>query len=86
KAKQPMNPGAIKSNKIRSRATDGLFTQPAADAVAPVEPEDLSRFEGEDGLEATMPATELEDAPLGSAIWRKLRRAAQQTNGKKMTT
>lgn len=75
----------MQTNRMKNRATDGLVIRPAADAVAPVEPEDLSRFEGEGGLEAPVPATELIDVPLENTIWRSPSWAAHQTNRKKMT-
>jgi hypothetical protein len=80
-----MNPGAMKTNEMKSRAANGPFIRPAADAVAPVEPEDLSRFEGEGGSEAPVLATELIDVPLDNALWRRPHWAAHQTNRKKMT-
>ena len=52
-----MNPGAMKTNEMKNRAADVSFIRPAADAGAPVETDDLSRFEGEGGLEAPVPAT-----------------------------
>jgi hypothetical protein len=80
-----MNPVAMKTKEIKNRAADRPFIRPAADAVAPVEPEDLSRFEGEGGLEGPVPATELIDVPLENAIWRRPRWTAHQTNPKEMT-
>jgi hypothetical protein len=50
-----MNPGAMKTNEMKNRAVEGLFIRPAADALTPVESEDLSRFEGEGGPEAPTP-------------------------------
>jgi len=55
------------------------------DTVAPVEPEDLSRFEGEGGREAPEPATKLIDVPLENAIWRRPPWAAHPMNQEKMT-
>jgi hypothetical protein len=40
-------------------------------AETAVEPDDLSRFEGEGGAEVYAPATELMDVPLENAIWRR---------------
>ena len=51
-----MNLGAMKTNGVESRATDGSFIEPAHCAVAS---EDLSRFEGEGGPEAPVPALAL---------------------------
>jgi hypothetical protein len=65
-----MNPEVMKTNKMKNPWTEGPFIQPPADAVAPVEPEDLTRFEGEGGPEAPVPATELTAVPLENAIWR----------------
>jgi len=69
--------------------------QPAADqtvvgnehreALACVDPDALSRFEGEGGPEAPGPATELTDVPLENAIWRRPPWMAHPTNQKKMT-
>ena len=62
--------------------------QPAADesvvgnerreAFACVDPDALSRFEGEGGSEASEPDTELTDVPLENAIWRRPVRSANQ--------
>lgn len=70
---------AMMTNESNNQAADGLLIQPAADAVAAVEPEDLSRFEGEGGPEAPMLAVKLIDVPLEKAIWRRPSRAADQT-------
>jgi hypothetical protein len=83
--KKPMNLGAMKTNKMENPWTDGPFIRPAADAVAPVEPEDLSRFEGEGGPEGPESATELIDVPLEKAIWRRSPWPADQMNRTKMT-
>jgi hypothetical protein len=40
-------------------------------AATAVEPDDLSRFEGEGGSEVSAPATELINVPLENAIWRR---------------
>jgi hypothetical protein len=80
-----MNLGAMNANGMKNPWTAGPFIQPAADAVARVEPEDLSRFEGEGGPEAPVPATELMDVPLEDAIWRAPFQAAHQTNQEKTT-
>jgi hypothetical protein len=72
-------------NKMKNRWTDGPFIGPAADAVGPVDPEDLSRFEGEGGPEAPVSATALIDVPLENAIWRKLSWAAHQSDRNKIT-
>jgi hypothetical protein len=74
-----MNPGAMKTDKMKNPWTDGPFIQPAADAVAPVELEDLSRFEGEGGPEAPVPAAESFDVPFENAVWRTPRWLAQPT-------
>ena len=80
-----MNFKAMKTNEMKNRGADGPFIRPAVDATAPVGPEDLSRFEGEGGLEAPVPATELIDVPLENAIWRRPRRAASQMHQTKIT-
>jgi ribosome-associated translation inhibitor RaiA len=79
-AKPSMNPGAMKTDERKYPAADGLFIRPAADAVAPIEPEDLSRFEGEGGSEAPVPTTELIEVPLENAIWRRAVQSAPQPN------
>ena len=48
------------------------------DVVLPDEREDWSRFEGEGGPEAPVPTTELIEAPLENAIWRRPVRSANQ--------
>lgn len=80
-----MNFEAMKSNEMKNRVADWPFIWSAADPTTPVEPGDLSRFEGEGGLEAPMPAVELIDIPLESAIWRRPRPAAPQTHQTKIT-
>ena len=42
----------METTLMKRSSTNGPFFQPAVDAVAPVGPEDLSRFEGEGGREA----------------------------------
>jgi hypothetical protein len=68
----------VKKNEIKNRLIGVPFNRFAADALTPVEPEDLSRFEGEGGLEAPMPAAKLFDVPLENALWRRLHWAAHQ--------
>jgi hypothetical protein len=75
----------MKTNEMINRAADGHFIRPVPDTVAPVEPEDLSRFEGEGGSGAPVPAIELIDVPLDNAIWRRPRETAHQTNPEKTT-
>jgi hypothetical protein len=82
---QPMNPGVIQTIKMECPSTDGPLIRPAAEAVGPVEPEDLSRFEGEGGPEAPVPAAELIEVPIENAIWQKPRGTAHQSNQAKMT-
>jgi hypothetical protein len=53
--KQPMNPVAMTIDKLKEPATDGPFIELGVNALASVEPEDLSRFEGEGGHEAQIP-------------------------------
>jgi len=75
--KQSMNPGAMKTIKMENPATDGPFLEPPrAHGAASVEPEELSRFEGEGGHEA--PDPEWIDVPLEHGTWRKQCRAAGQ--------
>lgn len=50
-----MNPGAMKTNEMKNRATNEPLIWPVADALTPVESEDLPRFEGEGGPEAPVP-------------------------------
>jgi len=59
----------METNEMKNRAVKRSFIQPAANALEPVESEDLSRFEGEGGLEAPVPAKELIDVPLENASW-----------------
>ena len=80
-----MNLGAMKTSEMKNPWTDGLFIQPAADALAPVEPEDLSRFEGEGGSEGPVSITEGIDLPLENGIWRRSPWLADQMNRTKMT-
>jgi hypothetical protein len=54
------------------------------EALACVDPDALSRFEGEGGPEASEPAAELTDAPLENAIWRRPPWKAHPTNHKNM--
>lgn len=75
----------MKANIMKNCWTVGPFIQPAADAVAPVESEDLSRFEGEGGPEAPVPAAELIDVSLENVICREPFRAAHQTTQAKST-
>lgn len=60
-AKHLMNPGVMKTNERNYPEANGLFIRPAADAVSPIEPEDLSQLEGEGGQAAPLPTTELID-------------------------
>jgi hypothetical protein len=68
---------------MKQQSTDGSLIRPAADAVASVEPEALSRFVGEGGPEAPVPVMELVDISLENATWRRPRSAAYQANQKK---
>jgi len=70
----------VQTNNLSITRPDGRFIQPTAEAVAPIEPEALSRFEGEGGLGAPVTETELIDVPLENAIWRKSPPPAQQPN------
>jgi hypothetical protein len=73
----------MKTNEMEKQSPDGFLIRPAADAVASVESEALSRFIGEGGREAAVPIVELADIPLENGIWRKPRLAAKQANQKK---
>jgi hypothetical protein len=73
-----MNPEAMTANKMKIRAADAPDIQPAICALTSEDSEDLSRFEGEGGLEAPVPATEMIDVPLENAIWRRPRWSASQ--------
>ena len=77
-----MNLETMKTNIIEDGATTGPFIGPAADAVATVEPEDLSRFKRGGGREA--PTPDLADVPLDNTIWRRPSWAAHQAHQKKM--
>jgi hypothetical protein len=68
---------------MKQQSTDGTLIWPAADEVASVEPEALSRFVGEGGAEAPVPVGEPVGIPLENGIWRKPRPAAHQANQKK---
>jgi hypothetical protein len=67
---------------LKQPSTDGSLIRPAAEAVASVELEALSRFVGEGGPEAPVLVTELIDIPLENGIWRRLLSAAHQANQK----
>jgi len=54
--------GSHENKQNENRVIDGLFIRPADDLAAPVELEDLSRFEGEGGPEAPIP--DLVDVPV----------------------
>ena len=66
--------------RIKKQSTDGSLIRPAADAVATVEPEALSRFVGEGGPEIPVPSMGPVDIRLENGIWRRKRRVAHQTN------
>jgi hypothetical protein len=83
KVKLSMNPGAMKMNTMKNRAVERPFIRPLADVVAPAEPEDFARFEGEGGREAPLP--DLVDVPLYNAIRRRPRWVAQLANQQNMT-
>ena len=55
----------------------------AVDVVEPTDSDDLSRFEGEGGPEAPEPAAEWIDAPLEHGLWRRHRRAIDETKSGK---
>ena len=84
-----MNGEAVKrsrgreNERMKKQSLDGFLIQAAADAVASVELEALSRFVGEGGREAPGPVMELIDIPLVNGIWRRPRPAAHQANQKK---
>jgi hypothetical protein len=68
---------------MKQQSTDESLIWPAADAVASIEPEALSRFVGEGGPEAPAPFMELDDIPLENGLWRRPRPAAHRANQKK---
>jgi len=80
-----MNLEAMKTNEMNNRSTDVPLIRPAADAVALVEPEDLSRFEGEGGSEAPVPVMELIDVPLENTLLGRPHWTASQTHQTKIT-
>jgi len=59
----------------RAVQSGGTFTLPAADRLASIDAEALSRLEGEGGREAPVPS--LTEVPLDDGIWRRPHRAAQ---------
>jgi hypothetical protein len=69
----------MKMNEMKNRAADEPSIHPAVDTGAFLGPEDLSRFEGEGGPEAPVPAMELIDVRLENAIWRRPVGSAHQT-------
>ena len=73
----------MNANKMKTPRTDGPLVQLPVGAVAPVEPEDLSRFEGEGGPEAPIPA--LAGVPLENAIGRRPSQAAHQADQNRIT-
>lgn len=76
-----INPSSAKPNERKPPMRDALWVQTAAEAVGGVEPDDLSRFEGEGGPEAPLIAAEWTEVQLENAIWRKPYPAAQQEQG-----
>jgi hypothetical protein len=75
-----MNPGAIKTNKMNRAWPRQPFLRPAIEPVESVGSDDLSRFEGEGGLEAPVQASNLIDVPLETAICRRQRRPEDRTS------
>jgi hypothetical protein len=66
--KKTMNPEVMKTNKMKNPWAGSPFIRPAIESVGPVKLDDLSRFEGEGGSEAPVPATELIAIPLANTI------------------
>ena len=65
-----MNPGAIKTNEMKITWRTQPLLGPAIEPLESAESDDLSRFEGESGLQPPVPAPYLFDLPLENAIWR----------------
>jgi len=70
--------GDMKTNEMKNRTADAPSIQPVEGSVVTVDPEDLSRFEGEGGSEASVPTTELIEVPLENAVWRRAVQSAPQ--------
>lgn len=68
-----MKPGALKNNKMKTTTPRQPFLRSAIEPAQSVESDDLSRFEGEGGLQAPVPAPNLFDLPLKNAISRRPR-------------
>ena len=78
-----MNAGGIKTsktNKIKTTWPRQPSFHPAIEPSESVESDDLSRFEGEGGLEAPVLSSSLIDVPLENAVWRRQRRPEDQRN------
>lgn len=71
---------------MKTILNDHRFNARVVEVVEPVESDDLSRFEGEGGLEAPEPAGEWIDIPLEHGLWRRHRRAADQSQSDKPVT
>lgn len=59
----------MQANNLSMNRTDRRFIPPTTEGSAPVEPEALSRFEGEGGREA--PVDGWVDVPLDRGVWRR---------------
>jgi len=68
---------------MRTILNDRSFNARVVEVVEPMESDDLSRFEGEGGLEAPEPTAEWIDAPLEQGLGRRHRRAVDETKSGK---
>ena len=62
---------------------DRSFNARVGEVFEPMESDDLSRFEGEGGSQAPKPAAEWTDVPLEHGLWRRHRRAVDETKSGK---
>jgi len=75
-----MNPGAIKTNGMKTTWRTQPLLGPAIEPLESAESDDLSRFEGEGGSQAPVPPSNLIDVPLEKAIWRRQRPPGDPTS------
>jgi len=76
--KQSMNPGVMKTKKMKKPWNGPPFIWPAVEALGDVESDDLSGFEEEVGREKPMP--DLVNVPIDNPSWLRARWATYQTN------
>lgn len=71
---------------MKTILNDRGFNAAMVEVFEPVESDDISRFEGEGGSGAPGPAAEWIDAPLEHGLWRRHRKAADETKSGKPGT